>query len=251
MLTVKPAIVHYDSLTISLWLTCWHLELLLKEVHVVDRWGLPVHRVEPASACASIETYLADIPRARFPLFIVAVDGQGTRIPPENVGPIFPAPTDPEYGGGFALPAPAIDLENDRQLRVELAEFRVLDHRQRELRGRIDGALAARAAAAQHTRSSALMALLFPAVALASHAGLPQWILITMLAIGVLAAIPVMLHWAAGRKLRAEYRALADSVERAFADADEVRQRLRRWGVDADRALDKPCTCREGSRNTA
>lgn len=244
MLQANPALVAHDALTLTLWLSVWDRDAHLSEVRVRDRWGATLFHARPDPPAPVVDVHLERVARARCPLFVEAVDGEGTPVPSPAAGPIFPAPTEPAFTGGFPLPAGAVAAESDPVIRGSLAEGRASGRRRQHLEQEIRELDLAVRGALERWRTPLILAAVFAAAG-AAHAGDSRapWLGATLVAAAALVVVPVVTRIPRVRALQRQRAGRMAELEHEAERGEQVRGRLRAWGVDPDRLPDGECRC--------
>lgn len=244
MLRIKPLLSSYDMLNLGTFFSITDAEQGVADVQVSDRFGLPIlEKACNKEACQYI--YLQPEPRGRFPLFVKATSGSGETI---DFGPVFPAPTDPQFGAlptATRLPAEAVDVVNDPEIRRLRSAVRRGDAAAREIEGsrQRNSELHRDQASTIQTLSTAAAVFTAAALVVASQESQPFYLVLAGLAATVFAFGAAMALRRQG-KLSGSLQKVVEKNAAILAERHEAVERLIALGLPGlARGDEKPCGC--------
>lgn len=246
MLHLKPLLISYDEQRVQLEVSCWNVDEGLASIRVTDRFGTVVLD-ETLDACPPyFAVELSDVVRGRLPLFIASTSGKGTQTDPTQNGPIFPAPTESQFVGGFALPPRAIVAEDDPVLRplLDLVDRHDRAASAANVQLRTNEALAADQLRHHRTMSTWALLIAFVGLALGS---IPEasW---SALGCAALTMVAVIALFRSDRRARAVYRRIQGlhvTTQMAILSRLDAQAKLAEFGVQP-RCASPKCGCVEG-----
>ena len=114
---VRLRLVGFNPLSLNIEIGVYGTRDKIKSISVTDCKKNHVKEVHYDQGQAADVVRLGNVARTRFPLFIEIEETDGNMHSVDEVGPIFPAPTQVEYVGGIQLPLHAVDTLNDPTIR--------------------------------------------------------------------------------------------------------------------------------------